>query len=66
MSRRAGDRRMFSVYIYGRAKGNGDVLKVGYVVEQGTRVREELKVYMKPRGGDWGCAGSVRRDRSEL
>jgi hypothetical protein len=49
MSRRAEDMRMFSVYISGRAMGDGDVLKVGYVVEQGTRVREKLKVYMEPR-----------------
>jgi amidase len=39
----------FSVYIFGRATKDEDVLKVGYVLEQMTRVREKLEPYMAPR-----------------
>lgn len=39
----------FSVYIFGRATKDGDVLRVAYVVEQMTKVREKLRPYLEPR-----------------
>jgi amidase len=39
----------FSVYIFGRATKDEDVLRVAYVVEQMTRVREKLRPFLEPR-----------------
>lgn len=38
----------FSAYIFGRATKNENVFKVGYVIEQVTAVRSELKPYLEP------------------
>jgi amidase len=39
----------FSVNIFGRATKDEDVLRVAYVIEQMTRVREKLRPYLEPR-----------------
>jgi amidase len=39
----------FSAYVFGRAAKDGDVLKVGYVLERLTRVGEGLVLYLEAR-----------------
>jgi amidase len=46
---KANETARFSTYIFGRATKDEDGLKVGYVVEQMTRVRSGLKRYMEPK-----------------
>lgn len=38
----------FSAYVFGKADKDEDMLRVGYVMEQRTLVREQLQPYLMP------------------